>query len=240
MSTDDPVVERARPSPNIWRSPRVYETLNRAADPDGLVAAALDAVIDGTTVSTAVDVGCGTGYHLPMLAERAGTVIGVEPHARLADAARRRVDRARLGSSVQVERGLAERLPLPDASVDLAFSHWAYFWGPGCEPGLAEADRVLRTGGLQVAVDLDTCADVGYARWFRAGPDRPAAAATEAFFAEQGWTTRRLAVVWRFRRRSELADVLRIEFSPDVAAAALAQTVGTTIAVPSVLRWRRR
>ena len=234
------MVAAARPSPNIWRRPGVYETLNRAADPDGLVAATLDQVVAGTTVSSAVDVGCGTGYHLPMLARRAGDVIGVEPHAALADAARRRVHRARLGSRVRVQQGLAEHLPLADACVDLVFSHWAYFWGPGCEPGLAEADRVLRPGGLQVAVDLDTSADVGYARWFSAGGNRSAPPATEAFFAEHGWTTRRLPVLWRFSRRSDLADVLGIEFSPDVAATALARTVGTTIAVPSVLRWRRR
>ncbi len=149
------------------------------------------------------------------------------------------MDRARLGSRVRVERGLAERLPLGDACVDLVFSHWAYFWGPGCEPGLAEADRVLRPGGLQVVVDLDAGADVGYARWFSTAANRPAAA-SEAFFADRGWTTRRLPVVWRFARRSDLANVLSIEFSPDVAAGALAHTVGTTIAVPSVLRWRRR
>jgi SAM-dependent methyltransferase len=141
---------------------------------------------------------------------------------------------------VRLEHGLAENLPLDQGSVDLVFSHWAYFWGPGCEPGLAEADRVLRAGGLQVTVDLDCGADAGYARWFRSGAHRPSAAATDSFFADHGWTTRRLPVMWRFRSRSDLADVLRIEFSPHVAATALAQTVGTTIAVPSVLRWRRR
>jgi SAM-dependent methyltransferase len=218
----------------------VYEALNRAADPDGLVTAALDEVIDGTAVSTAVDVGCGTGYHLPMLAQRAETVVGVEPHPALAEAARRRVARAHLASRVRLRHGLAEHLPLDEGSVDLVFSHWAYFWGPGCEPGLLEADRVLRAGGLQVAIALDSSADTGYAGWFGSGPHRAPAAAIDAFFVDRGWTTRRLPVVWRFRRRSDLADVLRIEFSPHVAATALAQTVGTTIAVPSVLRWRRR
>lgn len=240
MRTHDRVVAEARPSPNIWRSPRVYEALNRAADPEGLVTAALDEVIDGTIVSAAVDVGCGTGYHLPMLAQRAETVVGVEPHPALAEAAGRRVARAHLASRVGLEQGLAEHLPLDEGSVDLVFSHWAYFWGPGCEPGLREADRVLRAGGLQVAIDLDSRADTGYAGWFRSGPHRASAAAIDAFFADRGWATRRLPVVWRFRRRSDLADVLRIEFSPQVAASALAQTVGTTIAVPSVLRWRRR
>ena len=39
------------------------------------------------------------------------------------------------------------RCPLPDASVDVVHARWAYFFGPGCEPGLAELDRVVRRGG---------------------------------------------------------------------------------------------
>lgn len=229
----------ATPSPNIWRSPEVYELLNRAADPDGLVATCLDGVIerlDGN-VGVAVDVGCGTGYHLPMLAARAERVVGVEPHTGLAAAASRRVARARLADRVTVRRGLAEHLPLPDASVDLVFSHWAYFFGPGCEPGLAEVDRVLRPAGVQVAVDLDVTATSGYAGWFAASGAGVRGDRAAAFFS--GWAQQRLPVVWRFTNRADLAAVLGIEFPPDVAAMAVRTTVGTTISVPTVLRWRR-
>lgn len=230
------------PSPNIWRSPEVYERLNRAADPDGLVVAALDTVIGrvgryrGVAVDVAVDVGCGTGYHLPMLAARAERVVGVEPHEGLAAAASRRVARARLADRVTVRTGLAEHLPLPDASVDLVFSHWAYFFGPGCEPGLAEVDRVLRPDGVQVAVDLDVTATTGYARWFAASGTGVRNDRTASFFT--GWPQQRLPVVWRFADRADLAAVMGIEFPPDVAAMAMRETVGATISVPTVLRWR--
>lgn len=229
----------ATPSPNIWRSPVVYERLNRAADPEGLVPAALDDVIGllGRRVALAVDVGCGTGFHLPMLAARAERVVGVEPHAGLAEAASLRVARARLADRVTVRTALAEHLGLPDASVDILFSHWAYFFGPGCEPGLAEAERVLRPGGLQVAVDLDVTARTGYARWFAASGNAVRSDRTESFFS--AWSRRRLPVVWRFPHRGDLAAVLAIEFPPEVAAMALRETVGATIAVPTVLRWRR-
>jgi SAM-dependent methyltransferase len=234
-------VTAATPSPNIWRSPEVYERLNRAADPDGLVVSALDAVIDSVVdgeVDVALDIGCGTGFHLPMLAVRAERVVGVEPHAGLAAAASRRVARARLADRVAVRTALAEHLPLPDQSVDLVFSHWAYFFGPGCEPGLAEVDRVLRPGGVQVAVDLDVSATTGYARWFAAGGTGVRGERTASFFS--GWSQQRLPAVWRFADRADLAAVLGIEFPPAVAAMALRETVGTTIAVPTVLRWRHR
>ena len=235
----------ARPSPNIWGSPQVYERLNTAADPDGLVMSALDQVITSKRLHAgigrpglAVDVGCGTGFHLPMLAARADRVVGIEPHPSLVEAARRRVARMRLSGRVDVQDGLAERLPLEDGTADLVFSHWAYFFGPGCEPGLAEVDRVLRPGGVQVAVDLDVTATHGYAAWFAASGTGLGSERTAAFFAERGWQERRLPVVWRFPSRADLDAVLHIEFPPTVAARAMRDTVGSTIAVPTVLRWR--
>ncbi len=230
----------ATPSPNIWSHPDLYERLNGAADPDGLVPAALDEVLrEGPRPAGAVDVGCGTGYHLPLLAARAGRVDGVEPHPTLAARARARVRRARLEQQVQVHTAPAQHLPLPDRSVDLVFSHWAYFFGPGCEPGLAEADRVLRPGGVQVVVDVDTHAAGGYARWLAAAGTAVRGDRSEAFFATRSFTTRRLPVVWQFRSRDDLAAVVGIEFPPRVAAHALAATPGTMLAVPTVLRWRR-
>src|SRR5262245_6976175 len=78
------------PSPNIWNAPQVYELENRAADPEGRIEAAMRAVRtwDGAAV---LDIGCGTGFHLPFFARTAAKVLGVEPHEDLAAAARRRV-----------------------------------------------------------------------------------------------------------------------------------------------------
>lgn len=230
------------PSPNIWGSPRLYERLNRAADPDGCVAAALDELVKScglTDMRLAVDVGCGTGFHLPMLAERVRRVVGVEPHAGLVELARRRVERARLGERVDVRAGSAETLPVTSSTVDLVFSHWAYFFGPGCEPGLAEAERVLRPGGLQVAVDLDVRATYGYASWFAASGTGVRGDRTASFFADRGWQERRLPVVWAFSSRDDVEAVLSIEFPPEAAARAMRETVGTIIAVPTVVRWRQ-
>lgn len=41
-----------------------------------------------------------------------------------------------------------------------------------------------------------------------------------------------------FRRRADLEAVLRIEFTPEVAEQAIAETTGLELAYPNVLRWR--
>ena len=139
------------PSPNIWAHADTYELLNRAADPDGLVWAALAEVAPWTSRSV-VDVGCGTGYHLPTYAASATTVIGVEPHPELAALTKKRT--ATL-PNVTIRVAEAAALKLPDRAVDAAYARWAYFFGPGCEPGIAEAFRVLRPGGTLAIVDVD-------------------------------------------------------------------------------------
>ena len=36
--------------------------------------------------------------------------------------------------------------PTSAPAVDAVHAHWAYFFGPGCEPGLEDLDRVARPG----------------------------------------------------------------------------------------------
>lgn len=223
------------PSPNIWHWPDVYEVENRAQDVDGRIWQALHEECDYTDRDV-VDVGCGDGFHLPMFAARARSVTGVEPHPPLVRRARQRV--AAL-ESVAVLQGSAQRLPLPDGSVDLVHARTAYFFGPGCEPGLWEADRVLRPGGCLAVVDLDATRHA-YGKWMRADMPGYDPAGVEAFFAAQGFTCRRIDTLWRFPDRSSLEAVLRIEFSPVVAERAIAETPGLTLPVAYRLHVRRK
>lgn len=222
------------PSPNIWSWPEVYEQENRAQDADGAIWLALHRLCpwDGAHV---VDVGCGDGFHLPVFARTAASVTGVEPVGRLVVRARQRV--AGLPNTT-VRIGHAQATGLPAASADLVHARTAYFFGPGCEPGLAEADRILRPGGALAIVDLDGTA-APYGTWMRAAVPHYDPHAARAFFERRGFSTTMVDSVWRFDDRATLEAVLRIEFSPEVAARAVAETIGLAIPVRYVLRLRR-
>lgn len=208
---------------------------NRAQDPAGRVWDALRERCDWVDRAV-VDVGCGDGFHLPVFAATARTVVGVEPHPPLVRRAEARI--ANL-PHVRVVSGSAERLPLPDASADLVHARTAYFFGRGAEPGMVEADRVLRPGGALAIVDLDA-AYPPYGEWMLADLPRYDPADVLRFFAEQGFTCRHVVTEWRFERRADLAAVLRIEFGERVAERAVAATPGLTLPVGYRVHVRRK
>ena len=228
------------PSPNIWNTPQTYELENRAVDPEGVVDAAIARVRDWAG-GTVLDIGCGTGFHLPRYARTAATVIGVEPHGGLARLAAERCraagDAGADVGEITVRTGTAQALPVPDSSVDVAVARWAYFFGPGCEAGLRELSRVVRRGGAAFVVDLDASRG-SFGRWFTRSVPSYSASAVEGFWARQGWERRELDLRMVFERRADLEAVLRIEFTPEVAAWAIAETAGLEIGYPNILRWR--
>jgi SAM-dependent methyltransferase len=223
------------PSPNIWRWPAVYDLENRAQDPDGLVWRVLRDRCDWAGRDV-VDVGCGDGFHLRVFASTARGVIGVEPHRPLVRRARTRTQGHQ---NVRVLNGGAQRLPLPDASADVVHARTAYFFGRGAEPGIAEADRVLRPGGVIAVVDLDVTVPP-YGDWMLADLPRYDATDVERFFAEQGFDHTKVVTYWRFERRADLESVLRIEFSAATAGRAIATTPGLSVPVGYRVHVRRK
>jgi ubiquinone/menaquinone biosynthesis C-methylase UbiE len=212
------------PSPNIWQHPATYELENRAVDQDGLIEHAMRAHADwaGRVV---LDLGCGTGFHLPRFAATAARVYGVEPHPGLLRLAARRT---RSCDNVSLLAGTAQALPLPDASVDVVHARWAYFFGPGCEPGLAELARVVRRGGTAFVIDNDATRST-FGRWFRRGYPQVDPAAVERFWTSRGWTRTPLDLAWRFESRADLEAVVRIELTPELADEVLGEHEGTTV-----------
>ncbi|SDD05065.1 class I SAM-dependent methyltransferase [Rhodococcus tukisamuensis] len=223
------------PSPNIWHWPEIYEVENRAQDADGAIFAALRDVADWSGRDV-LDLGCGAGFHLPQFARDARSVTGVEPHRPLVDLTLRRVRAAE--PPVTVLAGSAERIPLPDDSVDVVHARTAYFFGPGCGAGIVESMRVLRPGGVLAVVDLDATVG-GYGEWMRADLPHYDAAKVEAFFAAQGFGLVRVRTRWEFDSREAMRSVLGIEFTERTAERAFAQTPGLALEVGYRIHTRR-
>jgi SAM-dependent methyltransferase len=219
-------------SPNIWHHPEVYEAENRGVDSDGVLESAMRGRHDWAG-QRVLDVGCGTGFHLPRFAVTAAEVVGVEPHPPLLRRARRRVASV---PAVRVLPGTAQAVPLPDASVDVVHARWAYFFGPGCEPGLAEVARVLRRGGTAFVIDNDATRST-FGAWFRRALPSYDPAAVERFWARQGWHREPLDIRWELPDRATFEAVVRIEFEPVVADAVLAEHDGTSVDYAVNLFW---
>ena len=222
-------------SPNIWDTPDVYELENLAADRAGVIDTAIDTLhpLDGSDL---LDLGCGTGFHLPRFATRGARVVGVEPHLPLVTLAGQRL--AAAGSAARVLAGDAEAIPFRDDSVDVVHARWAYFFGAGCEPGLSEVARVLRPGGTACFVDNDATRST-FGSWFRRAYPAYDSVAVQRFWDRQGFTTEHLTMTWTFDRREDLEAVTRIELPPGPAADVLAAHDGLTVDYAVVVRWKR-
>lgn len=224
----------AIPSPNIWEHPDTYELENRSVDPDGVLVREMRAIRDWAGLRV-LDLGCGTGFHLPMLAETAATVVGVEPHPPLAAAAAERVSGM---DTVEVRPGLAQELPLEDHSIDIVHARWAYFFGPGCEPGLRELERVMAPGGVAYLIDNDATRST-FGTWFRTALPTYDPARVQRFWDSQGFTTIPLTIRWQMASRTDFERVVQIEFKPRIARAILKEHAGTSVDYAVALRWRR-
>jgi ubiquinone/menaquinone biosynthesis C-methylase UbiE len=95
-----------------------------------------------------LDVGCGSGRLLRAAHQRwpGARLAGVDPSSGMIDSARRL-------TPAELHVAGAESIPLPDASVDLAFSTIAFHHWTDAAQGLREVARVLRPDGHFVLID---------------------------------------------------------------------------------------
>jgi len=95
-----------------------------------------------------VELGCGTAYFSAWLARRGARPVGVDPTLAQLETARRMQERT--GLRFPLVEAPGERVPLPDASFDVAFSEYGASLWADPERWIPEAARLLRPGGRLV------------------------------------------------------------------------------------------
>ena len=147
------------PSPESMDSPQVAAAFNRiAAWPQMRLLRWYVArrILKLAPEGLAVDIGCGPGHMVLYLAQQTQDLelLGVDLSEEVLAQAEAAALNFGLNERVSFKQGGAQQLPVPDASVDLAFStlslhHWS-------EPVnvLDEVNRILRPGGAFLIFDL--------------------------------------------------------------------------------------
>jgi SAM-dependent methyltransferase len=95
-----------------------------------------------------LDIGCGTGFVISLLADTFREIHGIDP----TPAMMAKVDTT--AGNVTLHEGVAEELPFEDASFDLVTAYSVLHHLEDHRPALAEAARVLKPGGV-LYVDLE-------------------------------------------------------------------------------------
>jgi len=106
----------------------------------------------------ALEVGCGTGYWLGVLAGHTRQMVGLDLSAGMLRRAQAHAPHSRLA------QGQAGRLPFASASFDLLICINALHHFPDKQAFIAESRRVLRPGGAWVNVGMDPHA--GRDHWY--------------------------------------------------------------------------
>jgi ubiquinone/menaquinone biosynthesis C-methylase UbiE len=163
-----------------------------------------------------LEVGCGTGHWLELLAREAGSdrhptrLSGVDPSLEMLKQARARAPHAR------VVQGRAEALPFADASFDRVMCVNAFHHFSDKHAFIAEARRVLRPHGGLLVCGLDP--HTGHERWWiydyyanALARDRErfsSSAAILAMLAHAGFTRAHSSEVHRFASQHDAHDAL--------------------------------
>ncbi len=179
---------------------RIFEIERRCMDRDGSVISFLGETLPRGRV---LDVGAGDGYTAERLNGDGRIVVAMEPDPGMVAAER----------SLIWASGVAQDVPFHDDSFDAAYSTWAFFLS-GTSPevlaaGLAEVQRVVRTGGLIVVID-----NAGGDE-FTSLTDRPLSG-DPSWWVDRGFEHRTLRTSFRFDSLEEARELLEYYFGEGV------------------------
>ena len=106
---------------------------------------------------TALDIGFGTGFRLTELAMRLGessVIYGIDPWKEASSRAQQKINAFGI-SNIRIIEGIAESIPLDDASVDLIVSNNGINNVNDIGKVISECSRILKTGG-QFVLTMNT------------------------------------------------------------------------------------
>jgi ubiquinone/menaquinone biosynthesis C-methylase UbiE/DNA-binding transcriptional ArsR family regulator len=148
------LAERAREATESFRRAGAeWDEMRALGLPAEAVEAALVDLLPAGGIGRLLDIGTGTGRLLELLAPRIRAGIGVDASRAMLALARSRLARPGLGHCT-VRLADMYRLPFPDGGFDAVVLQMVLHHAEAPAAALAEAARVLRPGGLLVAVDL--------------------------------------------------------------------------------------
>jgi ArsR family transcriptional regulator len=161
-----------------------------------------------------LDIGTGTGRMLELLGPRVANALGIDQSREMLAIARVNIEQAGLSNCI-VRLGDMYQLPLPDSSFDAVVVHQVLHYADRPAAAIAEAGRVLRSGGGLTIVDFAPhaleflreehahCrlgfADDDIAAWFRAAGLEPG---QSQLLAGDPLTV----MIWTARRPPAVAD----------------------------------
>lgn len=130
-----------------------WDELRALHSPDAEVERALAAALADSPLGAVLDIGTGTGRMAELFAEGAERVVALDKNLEML-----RVARAKLqhlpASRIELVQGDFADLPFAEASFDTVLLHQVLHFAPDPAPALAEAARVLRSGGRIAIVDF--------------------------------------------------------------------------------------
>jgi ubiquinone/menaquinone biosynthesis C-methylase UbiE len=201
-----------------------YDLENAIADPQGCIEAFMTGIHPFAGMVVA-DIGAGGGYHACRYARDAAHVWAIEPAPLMLRQLYARVGGLGLTNIGALPAG-AEDLPLRDDLVDVVHSRFAYFFGPerpggvrSCEPGIREALRVLKPGGVFFIIDNAVTSGqfAGFLERYAYARGRATAIQrdTDAFYAAHGFRQATVESQWAAPDRATLRQVMAMEFPAD-------------------------
>jgi len=94
-----------------------------------------------------LDLGCGSGSYLIPFVNESKSAIGLDFSPQLLEAFRKKLGE-KLPENLRLIRGDIRDIPLPESSIDFAFSFASLYHVPDPELYIAQISRVLRPGGI--------------------------------------------------------------------------------------------